>query len=55
MWGISDEEVVNPYTPVAAATPNEHEEGEVIESVLDHRRKQNNSGKNNNPISISKV
>ena len=37
MWGLSDEETVNAYTPIE---PTEHEEGEVIESVLDHRRKQ---------------
>lgn len=35
LWGISDEEMTESYTPAAA----EEEEGEVIEAVLDHRRR----------------
>ncbi|CEP14510.1 hypothetical protein [Parasitella parasitica] len=36
LWGLSDEELTESYTPVAA----EEEEGEVIEAVLDHRRRE---------------
>ncbi|KAI7891653.1 SNF2 family N-terminal domain-containing protein [Mucor mucedo] len=35
MWGVSDDETKDPY----AAPPPEEDDGEVIESVLDHRRK----------------
>ncbi|CAO3634620.1 unnamed protein product [Mucor hiemalis] len=40
MWGLSDEEVLNLNTP---AIPVQNDEGEVIESVLDHRRKDTGS------------
>lgn len=36
LWGISDEEITESYTPAAV----EEEEGEVIEAVLDHRRRE---------------
>jgi chromodomain-helicase-DNA-binding protein 1 len=47
-WGISDEEAIDPYNPApgdggrSSAPPVEEDEGEVIESVLDHRRKGKN-------------
>lgn len=40
MWGVSDDESNDPY----AAAPVEEDDGEVIESVLDHRRKETNTG-----------
>lgn len=36
LWGLSDEEITESYTPAAV----EEEEGEVIEAVLDHRRRE---------------
>lgn len=40
MWGVSDDETNDPY----AAPPPEEDDGEVIESVLDHRRKDTSTG-----------
>lgn len=40
MWGVSDDETNDPYTN---APPEEDEE--VIESVLDHRKKETALGK----------
>lgn len=40
MWGVSDDETNDPYTN---APPEEDEE--VIESVLDHRKKETTTGK----------
>lgn len=40
MWGVSDDETNDPYTN---APPEEDEE--VIESVLDHRKKGTATGK----------
>lgn len=45
MWGLSDDDILNTNTPASAATaaPVQNDEGEVIESVLDHRRKETGS------------
>ncbi|RCI06913.1 hypothetical protein CU098_013935, partial [Rhizopus stolonifer] len=40
LWGLSEEEIVETYTPV----PAEEDEGDVIEQVLDHRRKEGDEG-----------
>lgn len=59
MWGLSDDDILNTNTPASAATaaPVQNDEGEVIESVLDHRRKETGSGKWRYMIffSISKI
>lgn len=40
MWGVSDDETNDPYTTAQL----EEDDGEVIESVLDHRRKVTSPG-----------
>ena len=36
LWGLSEEDIVETYTPAVV----EEDEGDVIEQVLDHRRKE---------------
>lgn len=59
MWGLSDDdEILNSNTPASAATAAalvQNDEGEVIESVLDHRRKETGSGKNGEKYDITYI